>query len=114
MGYTIAYGAKTLTADEVTAGIDYIRRNFNPDLFKIDDLTVDRIVLNMAQEPPSGEPGVEGFTFPPQPYGSLPYDLIKTNEVQPHDDHIKFLLSGLEGILPGKFAATDNQKWSVG
>ena len=114
MGYTIAYGAKNLTADEIKAGIAYIRDHINSDLFKVDYLGEDGIVLNMAQEPSPGEPGVEGFTFPPQPYGSLPYDLIKTNEVEPHDSHIKSLLGGLEEILRGKFAATDHNKWFVG
>ena len=114
MGYTIAYGAKNLTTDNVNAGIAYIRDHINPDLFKVDYLGEDGIVLNMAQEPSPGEPGVEDFNFPPQPYGSLPYDLIKINEVQSYDGYIKSLLSGLEKILRGKFAATDHNNWFVG
>lgn len=114
MGYTLAYGAKNLTAKDIKVGIAYVRDNANLDLFKIDYLGEDGIVLNMAEEPLSGEAGVERFTFPPHPYGSLPYNLIKTNEVQPHDGHVKQLLSGLEKLLQGKFAATDHHNWSVG
>ena len=114
MGYTIAYGAKNLTADEIKAGIAYVKNHVNQDLFKIDYLAENSIVLNMAEEPLPGEPSVEGFAFPPNPYGSLPYSLIKTNEVQPHDNHIKVLLSGLEKLFLGKFAATDHHHWFVG
>ena len=68
----------------------------------------------MAKEPAPEEPGVEVFTFPPQRFQDLPYDLIKTNEVQPHDRHIKDLLTGLEKLLRGKFAASDHQAWFAG
>jgi hypothetical protein len=114
MGYTIAYGVKNLTPDEIKVGIEYVRTNVDTSLFQIAFLSEDGVLLEMAQEPPMGEPGVEGFVFPPPPYGSFPYNVVKTNEVQPHDKHLKDLMGGLEKLLPGKFAATDRQGWFAG
>jgi len=113
MGTVIYYGLKSLSSREAEIGVDYIKYNFNRDLFNKQFDNGSAILLE--QKVPRGERKiVECFIFPPLTYNGIPYGTINTNGVQPHDEHIKELLGGLEKLFPNKFAATDHDSFNLG
>ena len=113
MTTVIYYGVKNLTRNEAERGVEYIKDHFNKDLFNKEFDNGSAILLNQ-KVPRSERKIVECFIFPPLTYNGIQYGTINTNGVQPHHEHIKQLLGGLEELFPNKFAATDRDSFNLG
>jgi len=113
MGYTIYYAVKDLSRADIEKGVDYVQKNFDQSLFQKDFDNGFAILLNQLVSSES-DVRVESFVFPPLTSHDRPYGYIKTNQIEPHTQHIKDLMGGLERLFPGRFAATDNDSFNLG